>query len=79
MQTLCHCRYAFMPQRVAFWIYWQAVILIVKGCPIHLKPDGASLKQRVAREADGKLPAVGGGKGGCPFEWRDTQAWPWYL
>jgi DUF1365 family protein len=72
-------RYAFMPQRVAVWIYWQAVVLIVKGCPVYARPEGASFKPRVAREASGKLPAAGGAKGGCPYEWQDTRAWPWYL
>lgn len=66
-----------MPQRVALWIYWQAVILIAKGCPIYPKQDGAQWKGRVAEEAAGKLPGARGGS--CPFEWTDTQAWPWYL
>jgi hypothetical protein len=70
-----------MPQRVALWIYWQAVVLIAKGCPIHPKPDGASFKGRAAAAAEGKLRAPGGrgDEGGCPFEWTDTRAWPWYL
>jgi hypothetical protein len=68
-----------MPQRVALWIYWQAVILIAKGCTIYPKPEAASFKGRVAEEAGGKLPAPGGKSGGCPFEWKDTRAWPWHL
>lgn len=70
-------RYGFMPQRVALWIYWQAVILIAKGCPIYPKPPGDSYKGRVEEQAKGKLPDAG--RSGCPFQWTDTRAWPWYL
>jgi hypothetical protein len=66
-----------MPQRVALWIYLQAVVLVAKGCPIYPKPDGAAFKGRVAGEAKGRLRAVG--PGGCPFEWTDAQEWPWNL
>ncbi len=71
--------YGFMPQRIAFWIYWQAVVLIAKGVAIHPKPDGPSFKGRVAEEAAGKLAGVGGKAGGCPFSWTDAPTWPWYL
>lgn len=67
-----------MPQRVAFWIYYQAVILIAKGARIYPKPPGGDFKPRVAQEGAGKLRPPGGG-GGCPYEWTDTPAWPWYL
>ncbi|WIA12448.1 hypothetical protein OEZ85_012483 [Tetradesmus obliquus] len=41
-------RFGFMPQRVAFWIYWQAVRLIAKGCPIHAKPASSSFRPAVS-------------------------------
>ena len=104
-------RYGFLPQRVAFWIYWQAVVLIWKGVKIHAKPDGdggggdtgdgggdgsgcgfkARAAAAAAAAAPGKrLPEAGGGRAGCgggagvraagcPFEWTDARAWPWYL
>ena len=28
-------RYGFQPHRVAFWIYWQAVVLLWKGVPFY--------------------------------------------
>ncbi|GBF99295.1 hypothetical protein Rsub_12055 [Raphidocelis subcapitata] len=55
--------FGFMPHRVAFWIYWQAVVLIAKGCPVHLKPEGRDFQGRAAQAAT-RLPRIGGGKGG---------------
>lgn len=62
-----------MPQRVAFWIYWQAVKLIAKGCPIHSKPS-SEYRERVS--ADSTVQPSGCG---APYVWRDAQQWPWYL
>jgi hypothetical protein len=66
-------RYGFMPQRVAFWIYWQAVKLIAKGCPIYPKPS-AAYRQRVSSDT-----SIADSGAGCPYVWRDAQQWPWYL
>ncbi len=37
---------SFQPHRVAIWIYWQAVVLICKGLPLHGLPS-----QQVKEEA----------------------------
>lgn len=62
-----------MPQRVAFWIYLQAIKLVVKGCPIQPKPSN-DFRQHVTSTT--KIQHSGQG---CPYAWRDAQQWPWYL
>eukprot|EP00878_Enallax_costatus_P022242 GHUV01023586.1.p2 GENE.GHUV01023586.1~~GHUV01023586.1.p2 ORF type:complete len:128 (+),score=25.45 GHUV01023586.1:897-1280(+) len=66
-------RFGFMPQRVAFWIHWQAVKLIAKGCPIYPKP-GAEYRKTVSAKTT--IQPNGTGKS---YVWRDAQQWPWYL
>jgi hypothetical protein len=39
------CRYGFQPQRVAFWIYWHALLLLWKGVPFY-SPPGDSFQVR---------------------------------
>jgi hypothetical protein len=63
-----------MPQRVAFWIYWQAVRLIAKGCPIHAKPASSSFQQAVSSGS-----SIQPSGSGAPYVWREAQQWPWYL
>lgn len=64
-------RYGFMPQRVALLIYWQAVKLVAKGCPVYGPPD---VKYRGEVEQQAKNPR---GTRGSRFVWRDAQQWPW--
>ena len=46
------CRYGYQPQRVAFWIYWQAVKLLWRGATFYAPPAlevaGAHLVRRRA-------------------------------
>ena len=64
-------RFGFQPQRVAAWIYWQAVVLLWKGVSFY-PPPNESYKDRVVKES--KHPRMEGGK---PFLWRGAQEWPW--
>ena len=32
-------RFGYMPHRVALWIYYQAVVLLWKGVPVHDIPE----------------------------------------
>jgi DUF1365 family protein len=63
-----------MPQRVAFWIYWQAVRLIAKGCPIYPKPASSSFQLAVSSSS-----SIQPSRLGVPYVWREAQQWPWYL
>ena len=69
------------PQRVAVWIYWQAVVLLWKGVPLygHPKDTGASVtayRHTAAAAvaamhphgvmADQRGGKAGAGGGGCP-------------
>ena len=69
METLL--RYGFQPQRVAFWIYWQAVVLLWKGVRF-FAPPSEEYKEKV--EAVSKHPKTGDGR---YFIWRRAQGWPW--
>lgn len=68
-------RYGFQPQRVAVWIYWQAVRLAFKGCPFYPKPSAASYQQGAARAAPSHPREAATGRW---FVWRPT-VWPWDL
>lgn len=64
-------RYGFQPQRVAAWIYWQAVVLLRKGVPFY-GPPCKGYQQTVAKGAT--HPRCGFGEF---FVWADAKGWPW--
>jgi hypothetical protein len=64
-----------MPQRVALWIYWQAVKLVAKGCPVCPKPCN-SFRQQLQQQEGAVHPRNADGE---LYVWRDAQVWPWYL
>ena len=64
-------RYGFQPQRVAVWIYWQAVLLLWKGVPFFGPPGQAACA--AAGAAATHPPTADGRK----FVWRPAAAWPW--
>jgi hypothetical protein len=72
-----------MPQRVAFWIYWQALKLVAKGCPLQPKPNSAQFQAALRSGVSGGAASskgLGTGDGSCPvYVWREAQQWPWFL
>jgi len=61
-----------LPQRIAFWIYWHALLLLYKGVPLYSPPP----KQVLERAACGAThPPIA--STGCPFVWRPADGWPW--
>lgn len=64
-------QFGFQPQRVAAWIYWQAVVLLWKGVSFY-PPPGDGLIEKVAKSS--KHPRT---KDGRAFVWRGAQEWPW--
>lgn len=64
-------RYGFQSQRVAAWIYWQAVLLLCKRVPFFAPPGEA---YKGAAEAAARHPPTGDGR---RFVWRRAQRWPW--
>jgi hypothetical protein len=65
-------RYGFQSHRVAIWIYWQALVLIYKGLPLHGLPSKAT-KQAAETGASHPRDALHGQF----FTWRPPQRWPW--
>jgi DUF1365 family protein len=65
-------QFGFQPQRVAFWIYWQAVVLLWKGVRF-FPPPAPEDYQKKAEDAS-KHPKTGNGR---YFVWRKAQGWPW--
>ncbi|WZN64626.1 DUF1365 domain-containing protein [Chloropicon roscoffensis] len=49
-------RYGYMPQRVAVWIYWQALVLLWKGAPVFQHPDLGSYSRGVERDMRERQP-----------------------
>lgn len=68
-----YCRYGFQPHRIALWIYWQALVLILKGLPLQGLPSQAT--KRAA--AEGATHPTDAGEGGQHFTWRPPPRWPW--
>ena len=72
--------YGFQPQRVAVWIYWQAVRLLWKGVSF-FPPPGSEFRGKLAVERGEMVKhhpmCCGGGGGKESFLWRDAQGWPW--
>lgn len=66
-------KYGFQPQRVALWIYWQAIVLLWKGVPFY-SPPGIGAGCVMAAEKDMNHPRTAQGQ--C-FVWRSAAAWPW--
>jgi hypothetical protein len=64
-----------MPQRVALWIYWQAVVLMAKGCPVCPKPPN-TFRKPLAQQEGATHPLNAAGR---LYTWRDAPQWPWYL
>ena len=76
MSTLL--RYGFQPHRVAFWIYWQAVVLLWKGVTFYGPPCALQYRKNVIEKMDrsiGGVQRMGGDKSW--FVWRPAQHWPW--
>ncbi|GMH32836.1 hypothetical protein BSKO_00670 [Bryopsis sp. KO-2023] len=67
-------RYGFQPQRVAFWIYWQAVKLLWKGVSFYSPPD-KSYRSEVCKAAGQKECFSNGEK----FTWQHATSCPWNL
>ena len=44
-------RYSFMPQRVAVWIYYQALVLVWKGVPVVGHPTQSFYRDVEGRQA----------------------------
>ena len=65
-------KYGYMPQRVAFWIYWQALVLLWKGAPLFMNPPPESYKEAISAEMERKQ------KGRANFRsWEfDRVRWP---
>lgn len=63
-----------MPQRVAAWIYWQALVLVAKGVRVQPKPPPGSFRPDV----EGRSTLAFSGRG-TRYAWREALAWPWYL
>jgi len=64
--------YGYMPQRVAVWIYWQAMVLLWKGAPLFMHPTldsyrGAVAKEMNQRQKESKF---------CSWDWKHVR-WPW--
>ena len=66
-------RYGYMPHRVAFWIYWQAVRLLWLGLPFHGYPPAAA---QDAAEAAARNPS---NTRGSHFAWQSPLCFPWNL
>ncbi|BDA45180.1 hypothetical protein COCOBI_06-6630 [Coccomyxa sp. Obi] len=64
-------RYGFMPHRVAFWIYWQALKLLWKGVPFYGYP---SRETRVAAVRMATNPRNSQNR---HFVWRNPLHYPW--
>lgn len=64
-------RYGFMPHRVALWIYYEAVRLLLKGAPFFAPPDAKVIRRATASATNQTLPT------GERFDWRRPKSWPW--
>jgi hypothetical protein len=64
-------RYGYEPQRVAVWIYWQALLLLRKGVPFY-GPPSARQKAEIASEL-----RADDGKGRRCWTWRPASGFPW--
>ena len=79
-----------MPHKVAWWIYWHALLLLWRGLPFLSHPKSgsheghAALKatatKRAAQAGRSACPALQAGaarQSACPYTWRDATAYPW--
>ena len=66
-----HGRYGFMPHRVAFWIYWQALRLLVMGVPFFGHP-APGFQSRVELESGTPRTSLG-----QRFHWQQPKQYPW--
>lgn len=69
-------RYGYQPQRVAFWIYAQAIVLVWKGVRVHAPPH-PSFRAGVEMGAQAQGEAEGVDSRGRRFAWRDARGFPW--
>ncbi len=65
-------QFGFQPQRVAFWIYWQAVVLLWKGVRFFPPPAAEEYQEKVEKVAE--HPKTGDGR---YYIWRRARGWPW--
>ena len=65
------CRYGFMPHRVAFWIYWQALRLLIMGVPFFGYPAPECQDKVEQRSGNPKDSA------GRRFWWQAPKSYPW--
>lgn len=70
----CLWKYGFQPQRVALWIYWQALKLLWKGVPFYSPPN---LEERKSELIDSARHLPKFASSGCVFDWRPAESWPW--
>jgi DUF1365 family protein len=64
-------KYGFQPQRIALWIYWHALLLLIKGVPFYGPP---SLSTCQAAQSLAQNPRISGKDA---FKWRPCTLWPW--
>ncbi|KAK9908354.1 hypothetical protein WJX75_006503 [Coccomyxa subellipsoidea] len=67
----CLWKYGFMPHRVAFWIYWQALGLLWRGVPLFGYP---SPETRAVAEKKATNPVNSQER---HFVWRNPLHYPW--
>ena len=60
-----------MPHRVAFWIYWQAVRLVMMGVPFYSYP-ALDFQRRVEQESATPESSLG-----RRFHWQEPKQHPW--
>mmetsp|Transcript_14570 Transcript_14570/g.39446 ORF Transcript_14570/g.39446 Transcript_14570/m.39446 type:complete len:317 (-) Transcript_14570:567-1517(-) len=65
-------RYGFLPQRIAAWIYWHALLLYCKGVPLYSPPPRQVLDKATHNATHPCIASTG-----CPFAWRPAPGWPW--
>ena len=65
------CRYGFMPHRVAFWIYWQALHLLWLGVPFYSYP-ATQIQEGAEHMASNPKDSAG-----RHFWWQSPRKFPW--
>lgn len=70
-KALWRRRYGFMPHRVAFWIYWQALRLLWMSVPFfgYPAPDALDIVEQKSRNPKNSS--------GFRFLWQLPKTYPW--
>lgn len=69
------CRYGYQPQRIAFWIYMHAVMLLWKGVSLFDRPDPGYKKQVELKAKELGMRKIS--PSGEHFIWREAQKPVW--